>query len=70
MKQIGRVQRFDGYNGIIEVNGIEYLLLDKNIRKNEIVYINDMVVFVPEVINDVKVARFVKKNKRDVMCGN
>lgn len=63
MKQIGRVQRFDGYNGIIEVNGIEYLLLDKNIRKNEIVYINDMVVFVPEVINDVKVARFVKKIK-------
>lgn len=63
MKQIGRVQRFDGYNGIIEVNGIEYLLLDKNIRENEIVYINDMVVFVPEVINDVKVARFVKKIK-------
>lgn len=60
-EEIGIVNRYDGYNGRIKVDDIEYVLLDKEIIDGEIIKENDRVSFIPEVKNDINIARFVKK---------
>ena len=68
MKKQGIVIEYDGYTGKIkDVNGIDYLLLKKEVIDN--VKINDEVIFNSEKVyttyEDRNVARFVKKLKRN-----
>ena len=65
-EEIGIVDRYNGYAGRIKANDKEYILLDKDIINNENIKPNDEVNFIPEIKNDVYIARFVrKKEKKD-----
>ena len=60
--QIGIVKEFNGFTGrIVTDEGIEYILTDNNILKNEKIQVTDEVQFVSENIRGVNLARFVKK---------
>lgn len=69
MKELGRVIEYNGHYGrIINQDGKEYILLDKDIMDNNIIQTNDDVSYVPEkyVDSDIdeNIARFVKKISR------
>lgn len=64
MKNYGKVTKFNGlYGNIKGVDGVDYVLLDKNLVDTEI-NISDNVEFEPEVYQtpevEVQMARFVK----------
>ena len=64
-EEMGIVDRYNGYTGRIKANEKEYLLLDKDIVNNEILKEKDEVNFIPEVKNDIFIARFVRKKIKD-----
>ena len=61
---IGKVLDYDGYSGKIKYNDNLYLLLDNNVINNDISKDN-MVSFIPEEVNGILIARFVKKIGKD-----
>ena len=66
MKEIGKVKDYNGYYGtIVNEEGKEYILLNKELVDNEPVGIYDAVSYVPESYSNDEVeeniARFVKK---------
>lgn len=66
MKNIGIVKEYDGFYGkIVNLDGNEYILLNKEIMDNNDINKLDVVSFVPENYqkDDIKenMARFVKK---------
>ena len=60
-EEIGTVIKYNGYTGRIKTDDFEYLLLDDNILEGEIINNGDIVIFIPEEINNVLIARFVRK---------
>ena len=60
-EEIGTVINFNGYTGRIKTDNEEYILLDNNIIKDEEINNGDIVIFIPEEINDVLIARYVRK---------
>lgn len=70
MKNYGKIVEYNGkYGSIIDINGIEYKLLDKNIlykdvKKYDNVEFENEYIKTPEI--DIKIARFVKilENKK------
>ncbi len=61
---IGKVLDYDGYSGKIKYNDNLYLLLDNNVINNDISK-DSMVSFIPEEVNGILIARFVKKIGKD-----
>ena len=57
----GNVIDYNGYTGKIVYDDKEFLLLDSNILSSEIISTGDVVSFVPEIVNDILIARFVEK---------
>lgn len=66
--QIGIVKEYNGYYGTIITSSETYKFLNKDIGENEIIEVNDYVIFRGERINDDYRAYFVKffsKNAKD-----
>lgn len=58
---VGRVINYNGYTGRIVVDNKEYILLDNNIVHGEVINNDDKVSFIPEEIDNILIARFVKR---------
>ena len=62
-EEVGVVDKYNGYTGKIKTDNKEFLLLDKEIVNNEKIIENDEVKFIPEKVNDINIARFVRKKQ-------
>lgn len=67
MKELGKVNKYNGYDGtIVNQSGEEYILLNTQIEEEKEVEQGSLVTFVPETYkNKVKIARFVEPYKKD-----
>ena len=66
MKNIGVVKEYNGFYGnIIDLEGKQYILMDKNIMENNEINKYDTVLFVPEEYKKNDIARFVKKIEKE-----
>ncbi len=64
-KKIGKIYNFDGVNGFIITTDEEYLLTNKELKKDENYENGDIVYFIPSTIkfgNEItKIARHIEK---------
>lgn len=64
----GKVLKYNGISGtIIDQNNNEYLMIKNNIKDDEVILANDIVIFIPEIFKTVEieenVATFIEKKK-------
>ena len=57
MNNIGKVIEYDGFNGIIESNGIKYIFNKNNVLND--IKIGDIVKFNSEIYKSVEIIKYV-----------